>query len=91
MNFVRVLEWYWYAVSAVLAVIIFLNAILTVPKKPGAPTGMKGWTAAMLSMCAAAIVIAEAAYSRQIAVRRWPGVFLGVIALLGFVQSSGIG
>ncbi len=79
-DWLRRIDVYWYTIAGIFAVIVFLNALLTDGTEES-PSGVAGWSAGMLAMSVAAIVIVEAAYSGSIAVKRWPGVFLGVVAM----------
>ncbi len=76
------IEAYWFAVAGVFAIAVFVNALLT-PGTVENPAGLAGLSAGMLAMSAAAIVIAEAAYAQQLALRRMPGLFLGLVTLAG--------
>ena len=79
----KLIQWireYWYAITTTFAVIVFLAALFSEPTEKD-PSGGAGFYAAMLAMCAAAIFIAEAAYAKDAPVRRWPGVFLGVVTM----------
>ena len=79
-NLLQRIREYWYAITATLAVIVFLAALFSDPTEKD-PSGGAGFHAAMLAMCAAAIFIAETAYVKNAPVRRLPSVFLGVVTL----------
>ena len=79
-DWLRRIEVYWYTIAGIFAVLVFLNALLTKGTEEN-PSGVAGWSAGMLAMSVAAIVIVEAAYSGSGSISRWPGVFLGVVAM----------
>ncbi len=79
-GWLRRIEAYWYTIAGIFTAFVFLNALLTEGTEEN-PSGIAGWSAGMLAMSVAAIVIVEATYSGSISVKRWPGVFLGLVAM----------